>query len=98
LSVTPKARFLRPRAVRETAEGHAGPPGARRLARLDDATHGRAPHLEIALVEGALADDLAARLGEDANDAPLRDERMAWLSLYEAARISLWLKTAIVFL
>jgi hypothetical protein len=65
--------------------------------RLLDELRLVAPALGIALVDGALSDAEAARI--DALDiaAPSWAEHAAWLALFEAARLSVAHKTAIVF-
>ena len=57
-----------------------------------------APALGICLTSGELSDDEAARVDELAcSGEGLSRELCSWLALYEAARISIELKTAIVF-
>lgn len=57
-----------------------------------------APALGIRLTDGDLADDEAARIDALAcSGAGIHRELCAWLALYEAARLSIELKTAIVF-
>lgn len=57
-----------------------------------------APALGIALVDGALSDAEAARVNAIVvGDGPLWAEHAAWIALFEAARLSLEFRTAIVF-
>lgn len=57
-----------------------------------------APTLGIRLSDGQLADDEAARIDALAGRGNgIHRELCAWLALYEAARLSIELKTAIVF-
>lgn len=58
-----------------------------------------APYLEIDLVDGELSDAEASRLDEEAEseEDPFWIEKLVWLSLFEAARLSLKYKTAICF-
>lgn len=58
-----------------------------------------APYLEIDLLDGELSDAEAARLNEEAEaeEDPFYIEKFVWLSLFEAARLSLKHKAAICF-
>jgi hypothetical protein len=57
-----------------------------------------APALGIRLENGVLSDDEAARINELADrDDGLFRELLVWLALYEAARLSIEYRTAIVF-
>ena len=57
-----------------------------------------APALGIALTDGQLSDEEAARLGDGmGDDEGLYREIESWLLLYESARLSIAHKTAIVF-
>jgi hypothetical protein len=57
-----------------------------------------APALGIKLADGILSDDEVARLTTDIFDEkPLSIERIVWLSLFEAARLSMQYKAAIAF-
>ena len=57
-----------------------------------------APALGIALTDGELSDEEAARLGDGmGEDEGLYREIESWLLLYESARLSIAHKTAIVF-
>lgn len=66
--------------------------------RLRDELAGIAPFLGIRLEDGRLSDAEAARINDlvDAN-APWFVELMVWLALFEAARLSIEHRTAIVF-
>ncbi len=65
--------------------------------RLLDELRLVAPALKIALVDGELSDDEAARIDGLDPSAPMWAEHAAWLALFEAARISIANRTAIVF-
>lgn len=57
-----------------------------------------APAIGIELVDGELPDIAAARLAQEEEGAtPLWRERLVWLALYEAARVSIANRTMIVF-
>jgi hypothetical protein len=57
-----------------------------------------APYLGIKLQNGELSDSAAARLNEGSEAAgPLWIEKCVWLSIFEAARLSLKHKAAIWF-
>ena len=56
-----------------------------------------APALEIALVDGELSDAEAARIDATGESDPLWAANVAWLALFEAARLSIAHRTAIVF-
>ena len=56
-----------------------------------------APALKIALVDGELSDAEATRIDAMDDSDPMRAEHAAWLALFEAARISIAHKAAIVF-
>lgn len=58
-----------------------------------------APYLEIWLDDGELSDSEASRLNEEAEGEknPFWIEKLVWLSLFEAARLSLKHKVAICF-
>jgi len=50
------------------------------------------------LVDGNLSDEEAGRINQEvAKQGALSIEKMAWISLFEAARLSIEHKTAIVF-
>ena len=83
-----------------TGDGTIEPPGGllgsspRLLGELRDV----APWLGIALdSEGGLDDQAAARLADATEDDPWHREKYAWLHLFEAARLSVELGTAVVF-
>lgn len=66
--------------------------------RLMDELIVAAPALGIRLTDGHLSDDEAERIGELAcSDEGMCREYCSWISLYEAARLSIAFKTAIVF-
>jgi hypothetical protein len=66
--------------------------------RLRDELRLVAPALGIALVDGELADAEAARVNAIAEaGGPMWHEHAAWIALFEAARLSIAYKTAIVF-
>ena len=66
--------------------------------RLRDELRRVAPALGIALVDGELADAEAARINAIAKaDGPMWHEHAAWIALFEAARLRIAYKTAIVF-
>ncbi|MET3497511.1 hypothetical protein [Variovorax boronicumulans] len=66
--------------------------------RLRDELVQVAPALGIALVDGQLSDEEAARIDAlSENDEGLYREYASWLLLYEMARLSIAHKTAIVF-
>ncbi|MBA3540708.1 MAG: hypothetical protein H0T79_13945 [Deltaproteobacteria bacterium] len=56
-----------------------------------------APFIDIALVDGQLSDRAAAVVHATADDAPFGRERLVWLALFEAARVSLANRTLLVF-
>ncbi len=56
-----------------------------------------APALEIKLVDGTLSDDEADKIYDLGKGDKLFREKTVWLELFEAARISIEHKTAIVF-
>ena len=51
----------------------------------------------ISLDDGELSDELAAAIHAEADTGPYWRERLVWLALFEAARVSLADKTMIVF-
>jgi hypothetical protein len=66
--------------------------------RLREELIAMAPALGIILNKtGDLNDDEAARIDTETEGAPLRREKMVWLALYEASRLSIQYKAAIYF-
>jgi hypothetical protein len=57
-----------------------------------------APAIGIALEHGTLSDAEVEAINRDADDGPYWRERLVWLTLFEAARVSLADKTMIVFM
>ncbi len=57
-----------------------------------------APALGIRLTQGKLSDQEAEKINSEAEaESPLWIEKAVWLSLFEAARLSIQHKTAICF-
>ena len=56
-----------------------------------------APAIGIDLKEGQLTDAVVAKINADEDGAPYYRERLVWLALFEAARVSIADKTLIVF-
>lgn len=65
--------------------------------RLFDEVCACAPALGIELVDGVLSDAEAARVNDLAVEGELEREHTVWIALYEAARLSIAHRTAIVF-
>ena len=66
--------------------------------RLRDELIEIAPALGISLQNGQLSDEEADAVNAGTEDGmPLSIEKMAWIALYEAARLSIQHKTAICF-
>jgi hypothetical protein len=57
-----------------------------------------APHLGIAMDGEIVPDDVAAEINADPDERPMQVERLVWLALYEACRLSIQNTSAIVFL
>ena len=56
-----------------------------------------APPLGIEVKGGQVSDEMVAKINADQDGAPYYRERLVWLTLFEAARVSLADKTLIVF-
>lgn len=56
-----------------------------------------APAIGIDVKDGQVSDQVVAALNADGEDRPYWRERLVWLALFEAARVSLADKTMIVF-